>query len=50
MEEARKSYVGAVAVAKQKQDEESIAAAACARICLQSFVFKTKNLVSHFTS
>lgn len=43
MEEARKAYIAAVAVAKEKRDEESIAAAASARLHLQSFVFKTQN-------
>lgn len=38
MEEARKAYVTAVAAAKEKQDEESIAAAASARLHLQSLV------------
>ncbi|KAJ7978778.1 Movement protein binding protein 2C [Quillaja saponaria] len=38
MEEARKAYVAAVAAAKEKQDEESIATAASARLHLQSFV------------
>uniref|UniRef100_A0A9I9CDL3 Protein MICROTUBULE BINDING PROTEIN 2C n=1 Tax=Cucumis melo TaxID=3656 RepID=A0A9I9CDL3_CUCME len=41
MEEARQAYVAAVAAAKAKQDEESIAAAATARLHLQSFVFRT---------
>ncbi|KAM0982833.1 hypothetical protein ACFX2J_015578 [Malus domestica] len=38
MEEARRAYIAAVAAAKEKQDEESIAAAASARLHLQSFV------------
>ncbi|KAB2634598.1 hypothetical protein D8674_040862 [Pyrus ussuriensis x Pyrus communis] len=38
MEEARRAYVAAVAAAKEKQDEESIAAAGSARLHLQSFV------------
>ncbi|XP_022994253.1 protein MICROTUBULE BINDING PROTEIN 2C-like isoform X2 [Cucurbita maxima] len=42
MEEASQAYVAAVAAAKARQDEESIAAAATARSCLQSFVFRTK--------
>ena len=42
MEEARKAYVSAVATAKEKRDEESITAAANARLRLQSFVFKSK--------
>lgn len=41
MEEARKAYIAAVAAAKEKQDKESIAAAANARLHLQSFVFRT---------
>ncbi|EXB89111.1 hypothetical protein L484_016671 [Morus notabilis] len=40
MEEAREAYVAAVAAAKEKKDEESIAAAASARLHLQSFVFR----------
>lgn len=43
MEEARKSYMAAVSVSKEKRDEESIAAAANARLHLQSLVFKSKN-------
>jgi hypothetical protein len=43
MEEAREAYIAAVAMAKEKQDEESLAAAAKARLHLQSFVFTTKN-------
>ncbi|KAJ1388543.1 hypothetical protein SESBI_39038 [Sesbania bispinosa] len=43
MEEARKAYAAAVAVAKEKRDEESIAATANARLHLQSLVFKSKN-------
>ncbi|KAK7292148.1 hypothetical protein RIF29_07875 [Crotalaria pallida] len=39
MEEARKAYTAAIAVAKERRDEESIAAAASARLHLQSFVF-----------
>lgn len=39
MEEARQAYMAAVAAAKEKQDEESIAIAADARKYLQSFVF-----------
>lgn len=41
MEEARIAYIAAVAAAKEKQDEESIVAAANARLHLQSFVFRT---------
>ncbi|KAF9684059.1 hypothetical protein SADUNF_Sadunf04G0078200 [Salix dunnii] len=44
MEEARKAYIAAVAAAKEKQDEESIAAAASARLHLQSFVFRSNNM------
>uniref|UniRef100_A0A7C9D5U1 Uncharacterized protein n=1 Tax=Opuntia streptacantha TaxID=393608 RepID=A0A7C9D5U1_OPUST len=43
MEEARKAYIEAVAVAKEKQDEESLAAAAKARLHLQSFVFRSND-------
>ncbi|XP_054804483.1 protein MICROTUBULE BINDING PROTEIN 2C isoform X3 [Prosopis cineraria] len=43
MEEARKAYIAAVAVAKKKQDEESLAAASNARLQLQSFVSRAKN-------
>ncbi|KAJ4959911.1 hypothetical protein NE237_019821 [Protea cynaroides] len=43
MEEAREAYIAAVHAAKQNQDEESLAAAAEARVRLQSFVFKTNN-------
>ncbi|XVE54655.1 hypothetical protein DITRI_Ditri03aG0099500 [Diplodiscus trichospermus] len=39
MEEARQAYVAALAAAKEKQDEESLAAAASARLYLQSFLF-----------
>ncbi|KAK7388837.1 hypothetical protein VNO78_23664 [Psophocarpus tetragonolobus] len=42
MEEARKTYMAAVAVSKEKRDEKSIAAAANARLHLQSLVFKSK--------
>ncbi|KAL2935371.1 Protein MICROTUBULE BINDING PROTEIN 2C [Bienertia sinuspersici] len=41
MEEAREAYVAAVAMAKENQDEESLLAAARARLHLQSFVFRT---------
>lgn len=40
MEEAREAYIAAVAAAKEKKDEESLAAAASARLRLQSFVFR----------
>lgn len=43
MEEARRAYIAAVAVAKEKQDEESLAAASNARFHLQSFLFKSKD-------
>lgn len=38
MEEARNAYVDAVAAAKENQDDESLVAAASARLYLQSFV------------
>jgi hypothetical protein len=41
MDEARKAYIAAVATAKERQDEESVTAAARARLHLQSFVLKT---------
>ncbi|XP_030440316.2 protein MICROTUBULE BINDING PROTEIN 2C [Syzygium oleosum] len=44
MEEARQAYILAVAAAKEKQDEESLALAAKARSYLQSFVFRTDNI------
>ncbi|KAF7838557.1 Protein MICROTUBULE BINDING PROTEIN 2C [Senna tora] len=50
MEEARKAYIAAVAAAKEKQDEESIAAAANARLHLQSFVFKSNDFSLRFTT
>ncbi|GAV81800.1 hypothetical protein CFOL_v3_25253 [Cephalotus follicularis] len=40
MEEEREAYITAVAAAKEKQDEESIAAAVKARLHLQAFVFR----------
>ncbi|XP_050220652.1 protein MICROTUBULE BINDING PROTEIN 2C [Mercurialis annua] len=40
MEEARQAYVAAIATVKEKQDEESIAAAARARLHLHSFVLR----------
>ncbi|XP_010260997.1 PREDICTED: uncharacterized protein LOC104599939 [Nelumbo nucifera] len=43
MEEAREAYIAAISAAKEKQDEESIAIAAKARLCLQSFIFKTND-------
>lgn len=42
MEEARQAYIAAVDAAKERQDEESIAAAATARSRLQSLVSRTK--------
>lgn len=42
MEEARQVYIAAVDAAKERQDEESIAAAATARSRLQSLVSRTK--------
>lgn len=44
MEEARQAYVAALAAAKEKQDEESLAAAASARLYLQSFLFRSESL------
>lgn len=44
MEEAREAYVAAVAAAKEKQDEESISAAARARLHLQSFIFRSGSM------
>uniref|UniRef100_A0A6N2LGU2 Movement protein binding protein 2C n=1 Tax=Salix viminalis TaxID=40686 RepID=A0A6N2LGU2_SALVM len=44
MEEARKAYIAAVAAAKEKQDDESIAAAASARLYLQSLFFRSNNM------
>lgn len=44
MEEARQAYVAAVATAKEKQDEESLAAAASARLHLQSFLFSSEGV------
>lgn len=44
MEEAREAYILAVATAKEKQDEESLALAAKARSYLQSFVFRTDDI------
>lgn len=41
IEDAREAYIAAVAAAKEKQDEESIALAAHARLHLQSFVTRT---------
>lgn len=41
LEAAREAYVAAVAAAKEKQDEESLAAAASARLHLQSFALRT---------
>ncbi|KAL7161439.1 hypothetical protein ACSBR2_041994 [Camellia fascicularis] len=40
MEEAREAHVAIVAAAKEKQDKDSTAAAATARLHLQSFVFR----------
>ncbi|KAK8684456.1 hypothetical protein V6N13_040483 [Hibiscus sabdariffa] len=42
MEEARRACVAALDVAKEKKDEESIAAAARARLYLQSVLFKSE--------
>lgn len=41
MEEAKEAYMTAIAAAKKKQDEESIAVAANARLHLQSFVLRS---------
>lgn len=43
MEEATKAYKAAVRAAKEKQNEDSIATAASARLHLQSMLFKTVN-------
>lgn len=43
MEEAREVYIAAVSAAKEKQDEESVAAAASARLYLQSIVLRSNN-------
>lgn len=40
LEAAREAYVAAVAAAKEKQDEESLTAAASARLHLQSFALR----------
>lgn len=40
LEAAREAYITAVAAAKEKQDEESISAAARARFHLQSLVLQ----------
>ncbi|KAL4296616.1 hypothetical protein GQ457_12G006270 [Hibiscus cannabinus] len=42
MEEARRAYIAALDVAKEKKDEESLAAAARARLYLQSVLFKSE--------
>ncbi|XVF08889.1 hypothetical protein REPUB_Repub07fG0043100 [Reevesia pubescens] len=44
MEEVRQAYVAALAAAKEKQDEESLAAAASARLYLQSFLFRSESV------
>ncbi|KAJ8772208.1 hypothetical protein K2173_027385 [Erythroxylum novogranatense] len=44
MERAREAYVAAVSAAKEKRDEESLAAASRARLHLQSFVFRSNSL------
>ncbi|KAA8541080.1 hypothetical protein F0562_025043 [Nyssa sinensis] len=44
MEVAREAYIAAVAAAKERQDEDSIAAAASARLHLQSFVLRTNGI------
>lgn len=40
MEEARLAYIAAVATAKERQDDGSVAAASKARLHLQSFAFR----------
>ncbi|TXG51657.1 hypothetical protein EZV62_024181 [Acer yangbiense] len=52
MEEAREAYIAAIGAAKEKQDEESIAAAINSRLYLQSFVFRSKimNVDNGFSS
>ncbi|KAE8686199.1 suppressor protein SRP40-like [Hibiscus syriacus] len=42
MEEAKQAYLVALAATKEKQDEESMTAAASARLCLQSFLFRSE--------
>ncbi|KAK6925158.1 hypothetical protein RJ641_009484 [Dillenia turbinata] len=42
MEKARVAYINAIAIAKEKQDDESITTAANARVHLQSFAFQTR--------
>ncbi|XP_022737247.1 protein MICROTUBULE BINDING PROTEIN 2C-like [Durio zibethinus] len=44
MEEATQAYVAALAAAKEKQDEASLAAAASARLYLQSFLFRSEGV------
>ncbi|XVF11734.1 hypothetical protein REPUB_Repub08aG0053200 [Reevesia pubescens] len=44
MDEARQAYAAAVAAVKEKQDEESLAAAASARLYLQSFIFRSESV------
>ncbi|XP_021909553.1 uncharacterized protein LOC110823472 [Carica papaya] len=41
MEEAREAYIAALAAARERLDEESLAAAASARLYLQSLVFRS---------
>ncbi|GMI72202.1 movement protein binding protein 2C [Hibiscus trionum] len=43
VEEARLAYIAALDAAKEKQDEESLAAAASARLYLQSVLFKSES-------
>ncbi|KAF8399665.1 hypothetical protein HHK36_015536 [Tetracentron sinense] len=45
MEEARDAYIAAVSAAKEIQDEESLAIAVDARLHLQSFIFRTNNVI-----
>ncbi|GKV25183.1 hypothetical protein SLEP1_g34655 [Rubroshorea leprosula] len=44
MEKARQAYITAIVATKEKQDEESLAAAASARLYLQSLVFRHEGL------
>ncbi|GLT44096.1 hypothetical protein SLA2020_180120 [Shorea laevis] len=44
LEKARQAYITAIVAAKEKQDEESLAAAASARLYLQSLVFRHEGL------
>lgn len=48
LEAAREAYAAAVAAAKEKQDLESIAAAASERMHLRSIVMRTKSSAVEF--